>query len=142
MRILIIIFLLGLTSKAFSQTGKLFVGTLNNSIKITLYLQELDEGTNADAIIGAYKYNDKNGYLLLNGYRNTNGNIILVEQATPNFSGIFFGLLSGNQISGKWTSANQMSSYPFKITMTKAKNEQLKLFQDAIAVKAQEFRNY
>jgi len=26
--------------------------------------------------------------------------------------------------------------------MTKAKNEQLKLFQDAIAVKAQEFRNY
>lgn len=142
MRILIILLVFGLTSQTFAQTGKLFKGTLNNSIKISLYLQGLDEGTNADPIIGAYKYDGQKGYLLLNGYRNKDGNIVLVEQATPNFSGIFFGIVSGSQVSGKWISANQQVSYPFKIVAITANKEQLIQFQDAIAAKANEFRNY
>jgi len=142
MRTLIILLVFGLTSKTLAQTGKVFKGTLNNSIKITLYLQDLEKGTNADPVIGAYKYDNQKGYLLLNGYRNTGGNIILIEQSTPNFSGIFFGLLSVNQISGKWTSANQMLSYPFKIVAIRADKAQIKQFQDAITNKANEFRNY
>ncbi len=142
MRTLIILLVFGLVSQTYAQTGKLFKGTLNNSIKITLYLQGLEDGTNADPIIGAYKYDDQKKYLLLNGYRNTDGNIILVEHATPNFSGVFFGLMSGNQISGKWTSANQMSSYAFKIVAVIPKEGQLTQFQSAIASKAKEFRKY
>lgn len=88
MRTLIILLVFGLTSRGFAQTGKLFRGTLN-STKITLYLEGLDEGTNADPIVGAYNYENRKGYLLLNGYRDADGNIILVEQDTPNFSGIF-----------------------------------------------------
>ncbi|WP_025146448.1 hypothetical protein [Pedobacter jeongneungensis] len=142
MRTLIIMFFLGLSVPTFAQTGKLFKGTLNNSVKITLYLQGLEEGTNADRVVGAYKYNDQKGYLLLNGYRNEKGDIILVEQATPNFSGVFFGSLSGNQILGRWSSADQKISYRFKLYGITTTHEQQQQFQDAVASKAQEFGSY
>jgi len=141
MRTLIILLVFGLTSRGFAQTGKLFRGTLN-STKITVYLEGLDVGTNADPIVGAYRYENRKGYLLLNGYRNADGNIILVEQDTPNFSGIFFGSLSDNQISGKWTSADQKFSYPFKIRALTAKDSDLHQFQAAMAAKAQQFIAY
>lgn len=107
MRTIFTLLFLTILTQTFGQTGKLYKGTINNTIKITLYLQGLDEGTNADPIIGTYKYDNKKNYILLNGYRNNDGNISLVELSTANFSGTFLGTLAKNCIVGKWISANQ-----------------------------------
>ena len=54
-----------LTLNGIAQQAKIYEGVINKTIKITMYLQGLDEGTNADPIVGAYKYNNKKSYLLL-----------------------------------------------------------------------------
>ncbi len=126
----------------FGQNGKLFKGTLNKTIKITFYLEGLDEGTNADPILGAYKYDNQKEYILLNGYINNDGNIVLVEQSTVNFSGVFLGNLNQEKIKGTWTSANQNKSFSFELTKTVATKEQLAKFKNAITDKIDEFRNY
>nr|WP_199157475.1 hypothetical protein [Pedobacter sp. ASV2] len=136
--ILILIFFV----KANAQTGKLFKGSLNKTTKISLYLQGLNDGTHADPILGAYKYDNQKDYILLNGYKNNNGNIVLVEHATVNFSGTFLGTLNKKQIKGKWISANQKKSFLFEVVETDATKEQLTKFQTAIEAKANEFRNY
>ncbi|MCH5597474.1 hypothetical protein [Niabella ginsengisoli] len=89
MRTLFIIFLLAAATQTYAQNQRLYKGTINGTLKVTLYLEGLDEGTNADRILGAYIYENQNEYILLNGYRNKDGNIVLVEQATANFSGVF-----------------------------------------------------
>ena len=136
------ILLLIFTIQTFGQTGKLYKGTINNNIKITLYLQGLDEGTNADPIIGIYKYDNKKNYILLNGYRNNDGNISLVELSTANFSGTFLGTITKNCIVGKWISANQKKNYSFELKEIVATTEQINNFQKAITEKGNEFRNY
>ncbi|RZL39306.1 MAG: hypothetical protein EOP00_27875 [Pedobacter sp.] len=136
-----IIFLCFATS-AFSQTGKMFKGTINNTNKVTLYLQNTDQGTHADRILGVYKYDNQQQYILLNGYLNDKGNIVLVEQASPNFSGVFFGTLKANEIKGKWISADQTKTYPFQLQEIKANASQKELFDKAIVNKANEFSNY
>ena len=77
MKAIFTLLLLTVITQTFGQTGKLYKGTINNTIKITLYLQGFDEGTNADPIIGTYKYDKKNDYILLNGFRNNERNISL-----------------------------------------------------------------
>ena len=63
MKTIFTLLLLTILTQTFGQTGKLYKGTINNTIKITLYLQGLDEGTNADPIIGTYKYDNKKNYI-------------------------------------------------------------------------------
>lgn len=142
MKTIFTLLLLAIVTQSFGQTGKLYKGTISNTIKISLYLQGLDEGTNADPIIGTYKYDNKKDYILLNGYRNNAGNISLVELSTANFSGTFLGTLFKNRIVGKWISANQKKSYTFELTEIVATKEQLNNFQKAITEKGNEFRNY
>ncbi len=125
-----------------AQSGRLFKGSINKSISITFYLDGLDEGTNADGIIGIYKYDTKKEYILLNGYRNNNGNISLIEQSTANFSGTFLGTLTKNKITGKWISANQKEMYQFELTEIKCTREQVTNFQKEISNKGNEFRDY
>lgn len=142
MKTTFILLLLTIFTQTFGQTGKLYKGTINNSIKITLYLQGLDEGTNADPIIGVYKYDNKKNYILLNGYRNNDGNISLVELSSVNFSGTILGTLTDNRIIGKWISANQKKNYTLELTEIVATKEQLNNFKNAITNKENEFRNY
>jgi len=142
MKTIFTLLLLTVITQIFGQTGKLYKGTISNTIKITLYLQGLDEGTNADPIIGTYKYDNKKDYILINGYRNNDGNISLVELATANFSGTFLGTLIENRIVGKWISANQKKNYTFELIEIVATKEQLNNFQKAITEKGNEFRNY
>jgi len=134
--------LLTIVTQTFGQSGKFYKGTINNNLKITLYLQGFDEGTNADPIVGAYKYDSKKDYILLNGYRNNDGNISLVELSTANFSGTFLGTLTKNSITGKWVSANQKVRYIFELTEVPATNVQSKNFQKAITEKRAEYTNY
>lgn len=127
---------------AFGQQGILFKGTINHTIQVTVYLSGLREGTNADPVLGAYQYEGKDGYLLLNGYHNNAGAMVLVEQASVNFSGVFLGTLRRTQLSGKWISADQRQTYPFSLVEVAATKEQLAPFQRAIKAKAAEFRQY
>lgn len=131
-----------LFTNAFGQNEKLYKGTMGKSIKITFYLQGLDEGINADPIVGAYKYDNKKDYILITGFRNNKGNVSLTEFATVNFSGNFLGTMNRNTIVGKWISADQKTSYPFELVQTEAKKEQIEKFKQAMNVKATEFRNY
>lgn len=142
MRIPLIFIFLAFFSQAFAQKGRLFKGTINNSIKITLYLQGLNEGTNADPILGSYQYDNQKDYFLLNGYRNNAGNLILVEHSTPNFSGIFFGTFYKKVIKGKWTSDNQKKVYSFQLTEVLATKDLLSKYEKEVIDKANEFRNY
>ena len=129
-------------TQVYAQKGKLYKGTINNTLKITLYLEGVEEGTNADPIIGTYKYDNKKDYILLNGYRNNDGNISLVELSTANFSRTFLGSIDKKNISGKWISANQQKNYAFELTEINATKEQIANFQKAITEKGNEFRNY
>ena len=142
LKTLLTLLLFTLFTNAFGQNAKLYKGTIGKSIKITFYLQGLDEGINADPIVGAYKYDNKKDYILINGFRNHKGNVILTEFATPNFSATFLGTMTRNTIVGKWISADQKSTYPFELIQTEAKKEQVDKFKQAINVKATEFRNY
>jgi hypothetical protein len=128
--------------QVFGQTGKLYSGTINKSIKITLYVEGLDKGTNADPILGSYKYDNKNAYLLLNGYRNNAGNVVLVEQGSANFSGIFLGTFNGKIFTGNWLSADRKKNYPFELVEATPSLEQAKKFSKAIEAKAAQFRSY
>jgi hypothetical protein len=129
-------------SQVFGQTGKLYRGTINRSIKITLYLEDLDKGTNADQIMGSYKYDNKNAYLLLNGYRNNVGNVVLVEQGSANFSGVFLGTFKDKSFNGRWLSADVKKSYSFELVEAAASSTQVKKFSEAIETKAGQFRSY
>ncbi len=129
-------------NKTFAQTSRLYKGTINNKIKITLYLEGLDEGINADPVIGSYKYDNNKDYILLNGYRNNEGNISLVELSSVNFTGTFLGTLNKKRIIGKWISANQKKTYAFDLTEIVSTKEQLSNFKKAVTDKASEFRNY
>ena len=129
-------------SQVFAQTGKLYRGTINKSIRITLYLDGLDNGTNADPIVGCYKYDNKSAYLLLNGYRNNVGNVVLVEQGSANFSGVFLGTFNGKNFTGNWLSADHKKSYWFELVEATPNFEQAKKFSKAIEDKAAQFRNY
>ncbi|WP_293789883.1 hypothetical protein [uncultured Pedobacter sp.] len=126
----------------FAQTGKLYRGSINQKIKITLYLEGLNEGTNADPIIGSYKYDKGKGYILLNGHRNNGGDVSLVELPSVNFTGTFLGTLKKNKITGRWISANQKENYLFELTEVAANQAQLSDFKNAILNKASEFRSY
>ncbi|MFC4212960.1 hypothetical protein ACFOWA_17325 [Pedobacter lithocola] len=142
MKLFFTFLLLTLYTQTFAQTGNLYKGTINNKIKITLYLQGLNEGTNADQIIGVYKYDTNKDYILLNGYRNNNGNISFIELPNTNFTGTFLGTLTKNRIVGKWISANQTKQYPFELTEIVATKEQLNTFENGLVEKGKEFRNY
>lgn len=142
MRTIFTLLFLIICNKTFAQTSRLYKGTINHTIKITLYLEGLDEGINADPIIGAYKYDNNKGYILLNGYRNNEGNISLVEQSSVNFTGTFLGTLNKKRIIGKWISANQKKTYNFELTEIVSTKEQLNNFKKAIKEKADEFRSY
>lgn len=142
MKFLCTIIFLCLATSAFSQTGKMFKGTINSTNKVTLYLQDLEQGTNADRILGVYKYDNQQQYILLNGYVNNKGNIVLVEQASPNFSGVFLGTLKAKEMHGKWISADQAKQYPFQLQEIKVTQSQKELFDKAIAKKGNEFSSY
>lgn len=142
MKIISAFLLLILPSLTFAQTAKLYKGTINYKIKITFYLDGLDEGTNADPVTGSYKYDKGNGYILLNGHKNNSGNISLVELSSANFTGTFLGTLKKGKITGRWISANQKENYPFELTQVVATQVQLTEFKNAIMNKASEFRNY
>ena len=142
MKALLATILLSIFSQINAQDGKLYKGTINGKIKITLYLSGLDAGTYADAIAGSYKYDSKNNYILLNGYRNNKGNFSLVELSTANFTGIFLGNLIKNKIVGNWISADQKRNYPVDLIQVSATKAQLTIFQKAIEDKGTEFNNY
>lgn len=125
-----------------AQTGKLYKGTINGNIKITLYLEGLQKGINADQIFGSYKYDNEKSYILLNGYRNNDGNISLTELSTPNFTGTFLGTLVENEIVGKWISADLKRNLPFNLTEIVPAKDQLNEFQKAIRDISNDFRNY
>ncbi|WP_313376761.1 hypothetical protein [Chishuiella sp.] len=126
----------------FGQTGKSYKGTINNSTPITFYVEGINEGTYADQIIGIYKYDNKEDYFLLNGYRNNRGDIVLIEQKTVNFSGIFFGKLFKNKITGRWISSNQKEDYNFDIHEVILSKKQIIELKNAITKKTNEFNNY
>jgi hypothetical protein len=142
MKIIIAFLILSLPGLTFGQTGKLFKGTINHKIKITFYLEGLNEGTNADPVIGSYQYDKGKGYILLNGHKNNDGDISLIELSSVNFTGTFLGTFKKNKITGRWISANQKEDYPFDLTEVVADHAQLSDFKKAISNKASEFRNY
>lgn len=142
MKIIIAFLLLILPGLTFAQTGKLYKGTINHKIKINFYLEGLNEGTNADPIIGSYQYEKGKGYILLNGHKNNSGDISLVEMSSVNFTGTFLGTLKKNKITGRWISANQKEDFPFELTEVVSNQAQLSDFKHAIMNKASEFRNY
>ncbi|MFC3160791.1 hypothetical protein SAMN05443633_105138 [Chryseobacterium arachidis] len=142
MRTICTLLMLSIFSQTFAQSTRLYKGTINNTFKITLYLQGLDEGTHADPIIGSYKYDSMKDYILLNGYRNNDGNISLVEMSSANFTGTFLGTIDKQRIVGKWVSADQKKTYVFDLKEIALSREQLNNFQKAIKDKADEFRNY
>lgn len=142
MRTICTLFMLSVVSQTFAQSIRLYKGTINNTFKITLYLQGLDEGTHADPIIGSYKYDSKKDYILLNGYRNNEGNISLVEMSSANFTGTFLGTIEQKRIVGKWISADQKKTYVFELKEIVLSRDQLNNFKKAINDKADEFRNY
>jgi hypothetical protein len=142
MRTIVTLLLLAFAMQSYGQNGKLFKGTINGSIKVTLYLQGLEEGVNADPLLGAYKYDHRKDFILLNGYHNNDGNVVLVEQFTVNFSGVFMGTINKKTLKGRWISADQKKTYPFELVEMKATKEQVASFQNAMDVKAQTFRNY
>ena len=142
MKTIFTILLFTIFNQTFAQTGKLYKGTIDNKFSITFYLENIDEGTYADPIIGAYKYENKKEYSLLNGFKNKDGNISLVELSTANFSGTFLGTLNENIIIGKWISANQNRTFSFDLKEIVATKKQLTEFRNAIERKANEFRNY
>ena len=125
-----------------AQTGKLYRGTINKSVKVTLYLEGLDNGTNADPIVGSYKYDTKSSYLLLNGYRNNNGNVVLVEHGSANFTGVFLGAFQRKKFLGKWLSDDGKKQYPFELAEVAESGNQIGKFKEAIEVKAAQFRDY
>lgn len=130
------------SSLTFAQTGKLYRGTINYNIKITFYLESLNVGTNADQILGSYKYDKAKRYILLNGYKNDTDDISLVEFSSVNFTGTFLGTLKNKHIRGRWVSANQKVNYPFELTEVAANQAQISDFKSAIMNKASEFRSY
>ncbi len=125
-----------------AQTGKLYRGTINKSVKVILYMEGLDNGTNADPIVGSYKYDIKSSYLLLNGYRNSNGNVVLVEHGSANFTGVFLGVVKGRNFVGKWLSDDYKKQYPFELVEVAEKENQIAKFKEAIEAKAAQFREY
>jgi hypothetical protein len=129
-------------SQSFGQTGKLYKGTINHSIKVSLYLQNLGEGTNADRVLGIYQYQGQSSYILLNGYRNDKCNLVLVEQAGPNFSGVFLGTLTKSAFNGKWLSADDKKNYPVELLEAPLSKEQDDMFRHAIEERAKAFRAY
>jgi len=142
MRTLLTFLFTGLVLQASAQTGKLYRGTINKSIQITLYLEGLDNGTNADPIVGSYKYDTQSSYLLVNGYINNKGNVVLVEQGSANFTGVFLGAFQDHKIIGNWFSDDYKKSYPFELVEAAANKAQAAKFKAAIAAKARQFSAY
>lgn len=141
MKKITVMLLLFAFSTAFSQGPKLFRGTVGK-FPVTLFLQDLDVGTHADQISGAYKYGSQTGYSLLNGYRNNSGNFVLVELSTANFSGIFTGKLSGKTFSGNWTNDGGTKILPFQLAEVRATAVEISNFKKAIKSKQDEFAGY
>lgn len=129
-------------AQSFAQNGKLYKGTIGNTLKITFYIENTTTGTYADPIIGAYKYDNQKEYFLLNGYQNHDGNISMVEMATANFSGTFLGTLLKNQLTGKWVSADHKKVLNFDLIEIAATKEQLALFKKNIKQKTDQFSAY
>ena len=88
-----------------------FSGNLNNKYAIKMSLNKRGEN-----LSGSYYYTSKNVPISLNGTVK-NGHVKLVESSDGKTTGNFDGNLSGNDISGTWTSADGKSSMPFKVTM-------------------------
>lgn len=126
----------------YAQMGKIYRGTINYKIKITLYLEGMDEGTNADPITASYKYDAGKGYILLNGHKNNNGNISLVELSSVNFTGTFVGTVKGAEITGRWISADQKIEYHFKLTESPSDQAQINRFRNETVNKASNLRTY
>ncbi len=142
MRILLLLLALTFSGTAFAQDKRLYAGTVNGNLKITLYLEGLESGTHADAILGAYQYAGKKDFLFLNGYANNAGNICLTEMATPNFSDVFLGTIVKNRIAGFWTSADGKNRYPFTLVQVEALPAEMTRFEEAIEKIGVEFRSY
>ncbi len=142
MRILLLLLALTFSGTTFAQDRRLYAGTINGNLKITLYLEGLETGTHADAVNGAYQYAGKTNFLLLNGYANNAGNICLTEMATPNFSGVFLGTIVKNRITGFWTSANGKNRYPFALVQVKAIPAEMTRFEEAMKKTGAEFHSY
>lgn len=139
---IITILLLTITTTVSAQVGKMFKGTINKSLKITLYLQGINQGTNADPILGIYKCDHQKDFILLNGYRNDKGNVVLVEQSSANFSGVFLGTLRNKLFKGEWSAADLKVRHPFTLTEISVTPEERSRFQKAIEDKGAEFRAY
>lgn len=142
MRIVLFFLLLSSSISAFSQDKRMYAGTLNGNLKITLYLEGLETGTHADAILGAYQYAGKTNFLLLNGYFNNAGNVCLTELATPNFSGVFLGTLVKNRLAGFWTSADGKKRYPFALVQVEALPAEITRFEKGMEAISEEFSSY
>ncbi len=142
MRALFFLLALFSSSAVLAQEERLFAGTINEKLKITMYLEGLESGTYADALSGAYKYEDKEGFLLLNGYVNKEGAVCLTEFATPNFSGVFLGRLAQKHIEGTWISADQKMQYPFQLMQVPAVPAEIARFKKGRKAIVQEFQSY
>jgi hypothetical protein len=142
MRIFLFLIALFLSGTACAQDKRLYSGTLNGKLKITVYLEGLETGTHADGILGSYQYAGKEAYLLLSGYSNNDGHICLTEMATPNFSGVFLGTIFKDRITGFWTSADGKKRYPFALVQVKAPPAEIARFEKGMEALGEEFRSY
>ena len=142
MRTLLLLIVLPFSIYASAQDKRIYAGTVNGNLEITLYLEGLETGTHADAILGAYQYAGKKNFLLLNGYFNNAGNVCLTELATPNFSGVFLGTLVKNKFAGFWTSADGKTRYPFALVQMEALPAEIARFAEAIEKIGAEFHSY
>jgi len=93
----------------------LYKGTLNGTIKITLYLTEHENpcGGNVTFFNAMYKYDNQEKWILLNVNTDRDKkNYCMVED---NFTGALFLEKNENNISGHWISPNSKKQYKIKL---------------------------
>lgn len=86
-------------------------GTINNTIKITMYLNEQEDPCGGDATIiyAMYKYDTQEEWMLLNVTRNTKKKgYCMVED---NFTGVLFLEEHNNFFAGHWVSPDTKKQY-------------------------------
>lgn len=93
----------------------LYKGTLNGTIKISLYFNEQKNpcGGNSSILNAMYKYDNQNKWILLNVTTNQQKtNYCLVED---NFSGVLFLKKQENTFSGYWISPNVKKQFKVEL---------------------------
>ena len=107
-----------------------FKGTINDQYPITFEINKFN-----DAVCGSYKYDGKNGSLILKGRMEDTGILYIDEYNTKGeVTGSFEGKLKDEHISGTWYNKKRTKSMPFSLDRTSIASLQTKtdILSDAI----------